>query len=193
MSTIARFSLSEYDHMIECGVFDASRGRRIEFIRGKIREMTPIGSVHEEVLDRLNEWSFKRGPIGRCRVRIQESLGIPGSESAPEPDLAWVLRQDYSQERPHAVHALLVVEVAESSLAYDRGEKAHLYAEAGIADYWVVNIPDRSIEVHREPKEGRYQSIRAYAAEEEVRPLAFLEAALRPSMLFAAEGQRGGA
>ena len=136
MSTIAHLSLAEYDRMIERGVFDQGKRRRLEFIRGEIRDMTPIGSMHEVVVDRLNEWSMRNLPEGKVWVRVQNSIGLPSLESAPEPDIAWVARRDYSHGRPTAEDVLLIVEVAESSLAYDCGEKAELYAQAGIADLY---------------------------------------------------------
>ncbi|MFH1268413.1 MAG: Uma2 family endonuclease [Planctomycetota bacterium] len=184
MSTIARLSLAEYDRMVETGVFDQGQRRRLEFIQGEIREMAPIGSLHEEVVDRLTEWSFRELPEGKVRVRVQNSIGLPELESAPQPDLAWVGRRDYTQGRPVASDVLLVIEVAESSLAYDCGEKADLYAAAGIKDYWVVNLPDRSIEVRRDSGTGRYRSLQTYTGDDEVRPLAMPEIAIRPSALW---------
>jgi len=184
VSTIARLSLAEYDRMIERGVFDQGKRRRLEFIRGEIREMTPIGALHEAVVDRLNEWSIRSLPEGGAWVRVQNSIGLVELESAPEPDLAWVARRDYSRGRPTDTDVLLVIEVAESSLAYDRGEKAELYAAAGIKDYWVINLPDRSIEVHRDPGAGRYRSLKTCSGDDEVRPLAAPEIVLRPSMLW---------
>ena len=184
VSTTARLTLAEYDRMIQSGVFDHGKRRRLEFIRGEIREMTPIGSPHEEVVDRLNRWSVKNLPEERVRVRVQNSIGLPELESAPEPDIAWVAERTYWRGRPTAADVLLVVEVADSSLSYDRGEKADLYAQAGIVDYWVVSIPGREIEVHRDPQDGRYRSLETYRGEDEIRPLAMPELTLRPVMLW---------
>ena len=184
MSTIAQLSLAEYDRMIERGVFDHGKRRRLELIHGEIRDMTPIGSLHEEVVDRLNEWSITNLSQGDARVRVQNSIGLPSLQSAPEPDIAWVARRDYSRGRPAAEDVLLVVEVAETSLEYDTGEKADLYAAAGIADYWVVNLADRSIEVRRDPGAGRYRTMQTYSGDDEVQPLAVPQIALRPSMLW---------
>jgi len=186
MSTIARLSLAQYDRMIEHGVFDDGTQRRIEFIRGEIREMNPIGSMHEVVLDRLNEWSFENLPRRTVWVRIQSSIGLVELESAPQPDMTWVARRDYAEGRPTAADVLLVVEVAETSLRYDTGEKADLYAAAGIADYWVVNVPDRSIEVRRDPGANGYRSLQTFTGDDEIRPLAAPEIALRPAMLWPA-------
>jgi Uma2 family endonuclease len=186
MSTIVRLSLADYDRMIQCGVFDGENRRRIELINGELREMNPIGATHEEVVDRLTRWCIKHVPEDRVRVRVQNSIGLPALESAPQPDIAWVTQRDYSRGRPTAADVLLIIEVAESSLKSDTGEKADLYAAAGVADYWVVNLPDRSIEVRRDPANGRYRTLRTYTGDEELRPLSVPEIALRPAMLWAA-------
>ena len=117
-------------------------------------------------------------------MRIQNSIGLPELESAPQPDIVWVKQRNYSRRRPTAADVLLVIEVADSSLADDRGEKAALYAEAGIADHWVVNVPAREIEVHRDPEGGRYRTIRACAGNDELRPLCEPDLLLRPAMLW---------
>lgn len=186
MSTIARLTLAQYDRMIERGVFEHDEHRRLEFIRGEIREMNPIGALHDEVVTRLAEWSYANLSKEQVRVRVQGSIGLAKLESAPQPDIAWVASRDYSQRRPGAKDVLLVIEVAESSLAYDCGEKAELYAAAGIADYWVVNLPDRSVEVRRDPHAGRCRSLQTFTGEDEVRPLAQPEVVLRPATLWPA-------
>ena len=187
MSTIARLSLDQYDRMIDSGVFDSPKGKRIELIRGELRKMTPIGPDHEDAVDYLNEWSFDSKPKG-VRVRIQNSLGFSELKSAPQPDIAWVTRR-FSKRRPQAADVFLVIEVAQTSLRFDRGIKARLYAKAGIRDYWVVSIPDRCVEVFRDPFRGRYKTLKTYATGEEVRLLAFPEVVLSVSSLFDAIGE----
>jgi Uma2 family endonuclease len=184
MSSVAHLSLNDYDRMIESGVFDGARRRRLEFIYGEIREMAPIGPSHEEVVARLNEWSILNLPVEKIRIRVQSSIGLPELESAPQPDIAWVKRRDYSKGRPVAADVLLIIEVAESSWEYDCGEKADLYAAAGISEYWVVNLNDRTVEVRREPSGGRYRSLQTYSGDQEIRPLASSETALRPVSLW---------
>jgi Uma2 family endonuclease len=184
MSTVAHLSLTEYDRMIAAGVFDHGRRRRLELIHGEIREMTPIGSEHEVAVDYLTEWSFRSLPPEWAWIRVQNSIGLPELDSAPEPDIAWVARRDYSRARPTAADVLLVIEVAESSLKYDSGEKADLYAAAGIADYWIVNLVDRRIEVRRDPSAEGYRSHAIRAGEDEIRPLAAPEIVFRPSLLW---------
>ncbi|NLY02850.1 MAG: Uma2 family endonuclease [Rhodopirellula sp.] len=187
MSTVARLTLAEYDRMIAAGVFDERDNRRLELIRGELREMTPSGPEDDDLIDLLlNQWSFENAPRDRIRIRVQEPITLPTAESAPEPDIAWVVNRRYRYRRPIVEEVLLLIEVAESSLDYDRGEKAALYAEAGIADYWIVNNPEQCIEVYREPGAGRYGSVQTFSGEQEVRPLAFPEAVLRPSMLWPA-------
>ena len=91
MSVLAQLTLEQYDRMIEGGVFDPSRRWRLELIRGEIREMNPIGSLHEEAVERLTAWSYSIAAAGKIRVRVQDSVGIPNLASAPEPDVAWVV------------------------------------------------------------------------------------------------------
>ncbi len=184
MSITAHLTLAQYDRMIEAGVFDQRDRRRLEFIQGEIREMAPIGSPHEEIVDRLMRWSVKNVPEEKVRVRVQSSIGLVAEESAPEPDLAWVVERDYSRGRPTAEDVLLVIEVAETSLPYDTGEKADLYAAAGIAEYWVVDLSARVIEVRRDPVAGRYRSLHTHTGSEELRPLAMPDVALQPSILW---------
>lgn len=175
--TIARLTLDQYDRMIAAGIFDDTDRRRIEFIHGELREMTPMGPEHEKAVDYLNEWSFELLPKGAVWVRVQNSVGLIELESAPEPDLVWVARRNYAT-RPTAEDVLLVAEVAMSSLSYDRGEKATLYASAGVRDYWVVNLIARQIEVHREPRDAAYQSIEICVDGDTLSPIGFPQSRL---------------
>ena len=116
---------------------------------------------------------LNRFPKRKLWVRVQNSVGIPELDSAPEPDIAWVVRRDYSKSRPTGADVLLMVEVAETSLQYDRGEKADLYAAARIQDYWIVNLVEHSIEVHRKPSRGKYRSVTVCGSDDRIHPLAF--------------------
>jgi Uma2 family endonuclease len=121
------------------------------------------------------------------RVRIQNSIGIPALTSVPEPDVAWVKRRNYMKRRPHGEDVLLLIEVAESSLRFDTGKKARLYAATRIADYWVVDVKNEAVLVFRDPVENEYRVKEAYRGDELVQPLAWQELALRPADLFAIE------
>lgn len=185
MSTATRITVADYDRMISEGIFDGRVNRpRIELIDGELRDISPIGSQHEMAVAILNEWSVKKLPAGKAWVWVQCSIAITERDSAPQPDLAWVARKDYSPSHPTHPDVFLIIEVADSSLSYDRGEKADLYASAGIADYWVVNIPNRCVEVCRQPDGGRYRSRLAFNAANEIHPLAFPEIALPVALLF---------
>jgi Uma2 family endonuclease len=95
-------------------------------------------------------------PHEQVRIRIQNSVGLPGLESVPQPDVVWAVQKSYRRRRPQAEDLFLVIEVADSSLRSDMGDKATLYAEAGVADYWVVDVFGRRVAVFREPQAGSY-------------------------------------
>jgi len=183
--TTANFSISEYDRILAAGIFDFPEKQRVELIRGELRMMSPINPPHESALDRLLCWSFDHAPRDQVLIRNQNSLGLLTLESVPQPDLFWVEKKDYSQQRPTSAEVFLIIEVAGTSLKYDLGEKAELYARENLADYWIVNVINRVVEVFREPENGRYQSMRTYKIGEMISPLAFPEIALTVADLWA--------
>ncbi len=185
MSTIAKFSVREYERMIDAGVFSGKNHRRIELIRGEFREMSPIGPDHAKMVDRLSDWSYDSTPRKSVQVRIQNPVAFLPLDTEPEPDIVWT-RRDYPGSHPAGKDILLLIEVAESSLADDRGEKAELYAEAGIADYWIVNLIDRTVEVRRSPTNGRYADIHSFNIGDSIHPLAAPDAHLNIAGLFPA-------
>jgi Uma2 family endonuclease len=184
MSTTIQFTLSQYDRMIQQGVFAEMRDRQLELIRGEVREMSPPGPTHEEVIDLLTRWSVLNLSPRGVRIRIQNSIGVAALDSAPQPDVAWVRERSYRDERPEPADVHLIIEVADSSLAFDRGEKLELYAEAGIPEYWVVNIPHWQVEVYREPRGRRYGDKAVFGLGQAVRPAAFPDLELSVSYLF---------
>jgi Uma2 family endonuclease len=101
---------------------------------------------------------------------------VASENSEPEPDLALVPNEDYS--RDHAASAFLMIEVAESSLRKDRILKASLYARAGVPEYWIVNLRERVVEVHRAVREGRYATVTAHGRDETIHPEAFPDIAV---------------
>lgn len=184
MSTDLRITVAEYDRMIKRGDFNPQEEHHVELIRGEIREMSPIHPPHEDALDRILEWSFENASRKAVRVRCQLSLGLPQLESVPQPDLACVRQGAYHKRRPTAADVLLVVEIADTTLRYDRGEKADLYAEAGIADYWVVAVNRRTVEVCRKPAGGEFQQRTIVPLTGSVAPLAFPKLKLPVADLF---------
>ena len=162
MSAIAKLSVAEYERIVAAGVFAGRNHRRIELIWGELREKFPIGTEHASIVDWLSLWSFDSAPRGKVWVRVQNPVALVPEQSEPEPDLVWAKRQNYSRQHPSADEILLLIEVADSSLNADRDGKGKLYATAGIVDYWIVNLIDRTVEVHREPKKGRYQNVQSF-------------------------------
>ena len=171
MSTAAKISIDQYDIMIGAGAFDGAHHQRVELLAGEICQMNPIGPTHEYCVDLLNRWSLQNAPQDQVIVRVQNSIGLPGLESVPQPDIAWVVNRSYREQRPQAKDVLLLIEVADSSLAIDRGEKADLYAAAGIGDYWIVDVRGKCIEVFRAPSAGTYGSQQTFSSDKEVSPL----------------------
>jgi Uma2 family endonuclease len=170
--------------MVESGVFRDDPEGRIELIYGEIREMVHPGPLHEDIVDLLTEWSFAHVDLKQIRVRVEKTLGISELDSIPRPDIAWVRQQSYSDSRPTPGDVLLVIEVSDTRLSYDAGPKSRLYAEAGIPEYWIVNVRKKSIEVFRNPSKQGYQSEANYSVRDKVSPLALPSAKLAIKTLF---------
>lgn len=140
-----RWTVDEYHQMWDLGWF---LNKRVELIDGEILEI-PVPNNPHVVAVHLTEDALRSAFGAGFWVRTQSPLDF-GSASEPEPDLAVVpgKARDYSA---HPTTALLVVEVSDSSLSYDRKQKASLYAQAGIGDYWIVNVVDGQLEICRDP------------------------------------------
>ena len=172
-----RLDRAQYHRLGELGFFD---GRRVELIRGIVVDMGPIGPPHASVVDALAEIFFS-GAGARATVRVQQPL-VAWDESEPEPDLALVPKDRYSERHPD--RALLVVEVSESSLEYDRDTKGPLYARSGVPEYWVVDVVGRTVLVHREPSEDGYGRVEHVAAPVTLSVVEFPELFVRVADLF---------
>jgi Uma2 family endonuclease len=186
MSTLAKFSVVQYERMIASGAFSGRNHRRIELIHGELREMNPIGGRHATAVARLTEWSVDRAPRDKVVVRPQSPVAFLELDSEPEPDIVWAARRDYGDSHPGGKDIFLLIEVADSSLEYDRIEKGELYAAAGVQEYWIVNLVERTIEVRREPRDGAYLDVSSLGAGESVRPLAAPQVELSVDWLFEA-------
>ena len=155
-------TLDEYERMCAAGVFGPET--RVELIRGAIVDMPPPGPAHEAVVARLNELLGKLVGVAALVWPQGNAIRLPQTDSQPQPDITILRRRNdyYARKPPVADDVILLVEVAESSLEYDRGYKLTLYAEAGIPDYWIVNLPKGVVEVYTEPDPGagKYQSVR---------------------------------
>ncbi|MCC6510013.1 MAG: Uma2 family endonuclease [Pirellulaceae bacterium] len=151
------FTAQQYHEMIEHGIF--KEDEPIELIRGEIIRKLPIGNPHAATVNRLNRLLSKQ-LADDVILSIQNPIWLGDSE--PEPDVAILhFREDlYSSRRPMAEDVLLLVEVADSSLAYDREIKGDVYAQAGISEYWIVNLNQATIEVYLDPQsDGRFATV----------------------------------
>jgi Uma2 family endonuclease len=142
----ARFTKAEYYRMGEVGVFDA---RRVELIGGEIIEMSPIGPLHAAVVAHVHRVLDRLVPDHHVRAQLPFNAA---EDSEPEPDLALVPGSPADYQDGHPRRVALIIEVADSSLKYDRSHKASRYAASGVADYWIINLLARQVEIYRGPE-----------------------------------------
>lgn len=147
-----RWSRQEYEKMVEIGLFPSQA--RLELIEGEILQMASQTSYHATALSKAADALREIYRVG-YHVRSQMPIAISDS-SEPEPDIAVVegTPDDYWDEHPRS--AVLLVEVAYSSLQYDREQKLAVYARRGIPEYWIVNLNEHQLEVYRTPTDDRY-------------------------------------
>jgi hypothetical protein len=177
-----RFTADEYHQMAEAGVLRDDD--RVELIEGEIVDMTPIGPRHSAVVNRLTR-ALVRGCGDRAIVQIQASIRL-GLYSEPQPDVALLRpRPDfYESATPGPESVLLLIEVADTSLLYDRGVKLRLYARAGIREVWLVDLVRNHVEVHCEPTQEGYQRSETHGPGDPLMPMALPEVTLSPAELL---------
>jgi Uma2 family endonuclease len=142
-----RWTRAEYERLIEIGVFRP--GEPIELLGGELVVSEPQNSAHATALGLVDDALRAALPSGWL-VRSQGPIELD-DESEPEPDIAVARGDRRTYRHRHPDRPVLVVEVAESSLAFDREHKGGLYARAGLADYWILNLVDRVLEIYRQP------------------------------------------
>jgi Uma2 family endonuclease len=182
-----RWRRVEYERLIECGFFKP--GDLVELMGGHLVVAEPQGSRHFAAVRAVEE--ALRAAFGAgWDVRGQGPLSLD-DESEPEPDVAVVPGSFRDYVAGHPSQPVLVVEVSESSLALDRDQKGSLYARAGLADYWIVNLVDQFLEMHRAPGPDpaaafgwQYRSVAVLGREASVSPLAVPDASIRVTDLF---------
>lgn len=184
MSIAHRFTVEEYDRMVEGEVFADRPDQRIELSLGELLDMNPPGPMHDEVVDRLRDWAAQAAAGRSFRVRTEKPISLPQQDSVPYPDLAIVKHRSYAVRRPEVEDVFLLVEVADTSLGYDRLTKSLLYASAGIQEYWIVNIPQKSIEVMRDPAGETYAACFVAESSATIEPFAFPGMSLVIARLF---------
>lgn len=181
-----RFTVDEFLRMAEVGLL--SEDDSVELIWGEIFEMSPINVAHALCVNRLNA-QLSAKLAGQAIVSVQNPIQLD-EYSSPQPDIAlWGLAPDaYRNRLAGPGEVLLLIEVADSSIRHDRGTKARLYGAAGIADYWIVNLPELRIEVYREPQPDGYRTTTRYAPGETLSPLAFADLRLGVDEILGTEG-----
>ena len=150
-----RVTALEFFRMGEAGVLDPEA--RIELIEGEMIDMPPIAPPHAGRTKRLTLLLIEA--IGRRAIVSTQDPIVLGDLSAPQPDVALLKPRDdfYTSEHPRAEDVLLVIEIADSSVRYDRDRKLPLYARFGIPEAWLIDIPARAIWVYRDPEDGNYR------------------------------------
>ena len=158
------FTIDELEAMVRLGII--GQDERVELIEGQVVKMNPQGTGHIWAITALIE--FFAGQPGTT-LTTQGTMQL-AERSGPEPDLVILRAQTSRRRRPRPADALLVVEVANTSLSYDRRTKAVIYARAGIPEYWIVDLNDERIDVYTEPSEIGYRALRVYGRGEQIGP-----------------------
>ncbi len=182
MSTIAKLRGSDFDSMVARGAFDLLEPLKIELIHGELRFMNPAGPIHEGEIEYLTRWSCANTDRKAISIRVQSSINC--GEHRPEPDLAWTRKLASRKMRPTHLDVLLLIEVSDSSMTPDLGEKAELYATHGIPAYWVIDINAEQVHVHQDPIDGYYKSIVRRGKRGSISPICLPHATLNLTELF---------
>lgn len=173
--TLRRWRRTEYERLVDAGLL---HGEPIELIDGQLVVAEPQGAYHASALTRADYALRAVLPPGWI-VRVQAPVSLD-DHSEPEPDLAVVRGRPGDYRDAHPTRPALAIEVAESSLEFDRQHKGSLYARAGLDDYWIVNLVERVLEVYRDPEPDasalhgwRYATVAVLPREAIVTPLAW--------------------
>jgi len=170
-----RWTVAEYHQMADSGILDTSD--RVELIEGELIDLSPIGSRHAFFVDRIAEL-VSGGPRADYMVRVQGPVAL-GECNEPQPDITLIKRGNYTERHPGGADVLLIVEVSDTTIDYDRDVKLGLYARHGILEIWLLDVNGRELTVYRDPAEGQYRQIRKLTAAEVVSPGALPGVALR--------------
>ncbi len=177
-----RFTVADYYAMAEAGIL--TENDRVELLDGDIIEMPPIGDWHASSVNRFNHLLLP--PLdGRAVVIIQKPARL-SQVSEPQPDVMLTRQRDdyYGTGHPKPSDVMLLIEVSDTSLEYDRTAKLSAYARAGIPEVWIVSRQDRRIEVYTDPSDGNYSSARHAGPAEKVAPRSFPDVVLEVGQFF---------
>jgi Uma2 family endonuclease len=170
-TTKKRFTVDDYDRMAEAGILKPTD--RVELIEGEIIEMSPIGDRHAMAVNRAN-MIFARGLGDKVVVSVQNAARID-RYNEPQPDVVLIRpREDfYGTRHPRPDDVVLLIEVSDKTLRYDRGVKLPIYARSGIPEVWIVDIENDAIHVYRGPDANKYTITETKRRGESVSPAAF--------------------
>ena len=174
MTILAKWTIDEYHSMIEAGLLDH---RQVELLKGEIVEMSPEGEAHAYFSSEAEE--YLRELLGnKATIRSGKPITLP-DHSEPEPDIAIVqkLGREYLAHHPYPENIFWLIEYSSSSLDKDLNIKTKIYAEVGVAEYWVVNLKKRQLIVFTQPGDGEYAAKSTYS-EGVIYPVAFPQIAV---------------
>lgn len=184
--SVRRWTRVEYERLVDLGVFDREP---LELLGGQLIVAEPQGPYHASAIAAIADTLRAALPAG-WSVREEKPVALD-DESEPEPDIVVVPGAQRDYETAHPTRPVLTIEVAHSSLGFDRVAKASFYARAGIEDYWIVNLVDRVLEVYRNPgpdpeapRGWRYRSVEPLSAPARVTPLAIPAMSVDIASLF---------
>lgn len=171
VTTRRLFSVDEFHLMAEAGIFQEDD--RLELLEGDIIAMSPVGVRHMACVKRLNDL-FARQLQGKATISVQDPVRL-NDESELIPDIALLAYRDdyYAQKTPSADDVVLLIEVSDTTLTFDRKVKRPLYAKANIPEYWIINLIDNELEVYRQLEDGDYQERLLVRGDEGVTAVAF--------------------
>ncbi len=180
--TIAKWTIDEYHSLIDAGLLDH---RQVELLKGEIVEMSPEGEAHAYFSSETEEY-LRILLSDRVTIRAAKPITLP-DESEPELDIAIVQRlgREYIEHHPYPENIFWLIEYANSSLDKDLNIKTKIYAEVGIAEYWVLNLKKRQLIVFREPQDGEYAS-KSTLSDGKITPLAFPDVAVAVNSIISA-------
>lgn len=176
------YTVEEYYRLAETGVL--APDARVELLDGEIAPMSPIGDGHASSVTFSTD-AFYAHLSGRAVIRVQNPVWLsPYSEPQPDVALVRLPRQKYARGHPRPQDVYLIVEVADTSAVHDRTVKARLYARAGIPELWVVDLPEATVWVYRDPSPEGYRTLVAVRQGEVIRPVSFPEVTILASDLL---------
>ena len=177
-----KFSIEQYHKMGEANIFHPEE--RLELIKGRIVEMSPLGLKHIATVNRLTNL-LSRQLLDKALISVQNSIQL-GDDSEPQPDLVVAkFRDDFYANKPIQPRDIyLLIEVSDSTIKYDREVKIPLYAENKIEEVWLVNLNDNILEIYTKPEDNFYQNLQKLNKDKIIAPLSFPQLKINLSNIF---------